>query len=376
MVEFAANLTKRKFAWTAWKALLASKGGIVQCDQDTDQYFIWFYDSYEVIFTSIWLNSVPQDLIDGGYSQNQNNADKTDFETNYKAKANQAIEPKTTDGRIKQAIGKGDSSRTNFYSHNWCDKTTWYEQAIRVVAETATDDGAHTVYSLAHANVIDIYHGKLTLEDTLKDASNNSYRVVVKVNNVTKTEQDPHTASGGDYVIDYLLGKITFLSALSGDDVVTATYHYATGSRFTMKPLAGKMLAMDMAECQFSADVVINDSVLFEVWGNVEAFAPQYLQSNGGPYPVGYKLLLQKFVYKGIQDFMNDSFRAYPTYPAIGGDSWRGAAQPTIVFDWDYLASTNIKASQGVELRCYLQHDAVFGGTFATVTFYSTSQPE
>jgi hypothetical protein len=323
-------------------------------------------------------------------------ADKTDFEANYKSQcmavasgddalvrglvANRVplITPRTGDGRVRTASEKPTSTRTNFFSHDFCDKTTWYPNSVRVVAETATDSGDHLTYSLSHQFVIDTYHGKLTGEDTLRDAANNSYRVVVKVNNVTKTEQDPHFGSGGDFTVNYVAGTITFLNALDPADVVTVTYHYATDSKFTVKPTTGKKLSLELAEVQFSQDINPTDTVVFELRGIADYFYPPvYIGNNPGQIPPGTVVSLQTFKYKAISDFHNDAFRSYPGYPAMGLQSnWRAQPQSVTVFDWDYLSATSLESSKGMEIVVYLEHDTPYEGYLATATFYCKSESE
>jgi hypothetical protein len=285
------------------------------------------------------------------------------------------IQPKTSDGRLRVAQEKGDGKKVTLFSHDWTDPTTWTTKAVRVVDEVATDEGAHTVYDLAHVNIIDTYHGKITNEDYVKDASGNSFRVIVKVNNTTKTEQDPHYGSGGDYTINYETGKVTFLSALAAEDEVKVTYHYANGSEYVLKPSADKVLRISLVECQFSADVEITDTVVFQPWGYVDVFAPQYLQANGGPYTPGTLIPLGDPIrYKSMTDYQNDAVRSYPAYPALGGSGWRGSPQEIIIFDWDYLAETPLHSAYGMEIRISLEHDVPFGGWYATATFYGTSE--
>jgi hypothetical protein len=288
------------------------------------------------------------------------------------------VTPRTSDGRIRMTSEKPSSTRTNFYSHDFCDKTTWYTNATRAVNEVATDSGDHLTYELAHQFVIDNYHGKITGEDTLKDASGNSYRVAVKVDGNIKTEQDPHYATGGDYLIDYSAGTVTFFSELDPAAVVTVTYHYATNSKFVVKPVGGKKLILELAEVQFSADVNPLDSVVFEARGIADYFVPPaYIGTAPGQIPSGTVISLQTFVYKAISDFHNDAFRSYPTYPALGSEgNWRSQTQPVTVFDWDYLSSTALESSKGMEIRIYLQHDQPFGGYMATTTFYCKSEDE
>jgi hypothetical protein len=274
-------------------------------------------------------------------------------------------------------VEKPDFPKVSLYSHNWCDPTTWYEAAVRVVDEVAADQGTHTTYALAHTNVIDTYHGKITQEDFLTDASDHSYRVVVKVDGVTKTEQDPHLGSGGDYTIDYAAGTVTFLAALAPTAVVTVTYHYATSSLFTLRPDPGKRLVLDFVEAQFAEDVVLTDSVTFQPYGYVIAFAPHLAQSNGGAYPDTMKIPLgNPLVYKGFRDFFNDAVKSYTAYPALGGTNWRAMPVAVNVFDWDYVRATAISSAAGMEIRVALQHDIPFEGTYATATFYCASEPE
>jgi hypothetical protein len=382
-INIAPQYTQRTYTWVTWKSLNALKGGQHQYDDNGALYKIWFYDGPEVNICTIWKGSVPPAQIQGGYSQAQNDSDKADFEANFKPTGNMQLVPRTPDGRSRQAVEKSLNTRTNFYSHNWCDSTTWYQQSVYVSGETATTDGYYTNYTLANHPVIDTYHGKLTLEDALKDSSNRSYRVSVKVDGYSKVEQDPHFGSGGDYTINYNTGVISFLTPLNAGNVVTVNYHYAnitgngTASRFTMAPLAGKKISIQMAEAQFSTDVVLNDTTQFEVWGIADYFlTPAQMAGLGIPANIGYKIMLQRFTYKTFNDFQNDAFRTYPTVAAIGGGGWRSQPVGMTVMDWDYVAATALHSISGMEIRAYLQHDAVMGGNMCTVTFYAFSESE
>jgi hypothetical protein len=282
--------------------------------------------------------------------------------------------PKTVDGRLRYAVEKSDTPKKTIISHDWTDPTTWYSSSVRVVDEIASDSGNHILYNLDHVNVIDTYHGKVTQEDFLLDGSDNSFRVTVKVNDVTKTEQDPHYGAGGDYTVNYENGTVSFLSALAANDEVKVTYHYATDSVFTVTPESGKSLAIEFAEVQFAADVVINDSVVFQPYGYVDVFAPQYLQSNGGPYPSLTKIPLgNPVIYKSMSDYQNDAVKSYCTYPPLGGNGWRGSPEEIIIMDWDYVSATSLRSDYGMEIRVYLQHDTAFDGYCATATFYCTT---
>jgi hypothetical protein len=314
---------------------------------------------------------------------------KSDFESNYKSDcvetysgddalilgniANKVplVQLRTSTGLVRTSSEKSDSSKQNFFSHNWSDKTTWYTESVKVTDEVATNSGNDILYNLANDYVIDVYHGKTFGEDFLKDSSNNTYRVIVKVNDVVKTEQDPHYSSGGDYTINYTNGTVTFLSALDVADVVKVTYYYATGSSFYIRPAAGYKLNIIMAEVQFAKNIVMNDSIIFQPYGYVDVFAPQYMPG----IPSGTKIPLgDPVVYKTITDLQADAFRAYATYPVMSASNWRGLDQELIIFDWDYTSSTPLRSDYGMEIKMSLQHDAVAGGSYATASFYCTTE--
>jgi hypothetical protein len=286
-------------------------------------------------------------------------------------------EQTTGEGSPLLASRKPDSPKLTFITPNWCDKTTWYSSSTYVASEVAGDSGDHTTYELDHQNVIDTYHGLITFEDYLKDSEGRNLRVVVKVNDVAKAEQDPHLGTGGDYTINYAAGTITFSSALQPADVATVEYHYANSSTYVIAPSAGKILIIDKVEVQFSEDIEMKDTFLFQAYGLVDVFAPQLMQP---PYnlPSGTKIPLgDPLSYKTLNDLLNDSNHAYPSYPAIGNGNWRAMKKAAYIFAWDYdVGATNLHSSYGMEIRVSLQHDTVCGGEFATATFYCTSENE
>lgn len=312
----------------------------------------------------------------------------TDFESNYKiacvstSSGDDAlvlgnisnnipfVQPRTTTGLLRTSSEKTESSKKNFFTHNWCDKTTWYQESEYVENEVAINSGDNKTYTLSNQNIIDTFHGKLFLEDFLKDSNNNSYRVIVKVNGITKQEIDPHT-NLGDFTINYTNGTITFNNNLLSIDVVTVSYHYATTSLFTVKPDQNKKLNISVAEVQFSEDIILNDSILFQPYGYVDIFAPDLVSVLGS----GTKIPLENpVVYKTINDFQCDAFKSYPSYPALSAGNWRGMSSPTLIFDWDYISSTSLYEKYGMEIRIFLEHDSNFGGSYSTATFYCVSE--
>jgi hypothetical protein len=101
-VALTPQYTERSCAWTAWKVVFAAKQSAHQYDDDGEIYKIWFYDGPEVHVCSIWKGVVPE-TVTPFYSQQQNDADKADFEANYKTTANTRI-TSVTDGKQQVLI--------------------------------------------------------------------------------------------------------------------------------------------------------------------------------------------------------------------------------------------------------------------------------
>jgi len=91
MSTLSPQFTQRGYFWTQWLQMKVLKGLILQYEDADGVYTIWGYDGPEVHVCTIWKALVPDGVILGGYSQAQNNTDKTDFETNFKPYGNRAI---------------------------------------------------------------------------------------------------------------------------------------------------------------------------------------------------------------------------------------------------------------------------------------------
>ena len=79
--------------WTVFKAntYTGNKSLPMQYDDDGTVYTIYAFDADIVYNCTIWKGTVPDGVINSGYSQVTNDADKSDFETNYKASANKNV---------------------------------------------------------------------------------------------------------------------------------------------------------------------------------------------------------------------------------------------------------------------------------------------
>ena len=244
-------------------------------------------------------------------------------------------------------------------THNWCDRCTWYTDSERIEDEVLTDSGDGLTFNAAHPFWIDLNHGRLTAEDKIKA----SYLPTVAVDSVEKTERTPFETSGGDFVIDYEAGTVTFATSQSGS-TVTASYSYANSSLFIISPTAGKTLEIEKSEVQFSKDIDIKDTIFFQLYVYNPADLPNKI-------PYG-----DPTVYKVILDYINEAEGFYPVIPAIGGSSGRGLTQEHVEMPFNYKVKKPLAASVGAEIRIYLENDSVFGGAFATATFYCSVKDE
>ena len=92
----AAAITK--LFWTGFKSVVTTKHLAVQYDDDGTVYTVYAIDGGSVYTCTIWKGTLPDMIVSSGYTQSQNDSDKSDFTTNYQSTANAAIVPTTTVG--------------------------------------------------------------------------------------------------------------------------------------------------------------------------------------------------------------------------------------------------------------------------------------
>lgn len=83
MITISGAYTQRGGFWTTWKVFQEIKQLVWQSQTEEDMYWIWGYNGPECFITQIWRNEVPPAVISSGYTQEQNDADKADWEKNY-----------------------------------------------------------------------------------------------------------------------------------------------------------------------------------------------------------------------------------------------------------------------------------------------------
>jgi len=176
-------------------------------------------------------------------------------------------------------------------THNFCDQTTWFCESIRVEDQPMTAKDGYNGYVWkcdGYSNWIDLVTGRVHNQEKWTAETDHGYSVIVKVDDVEKTLCSPFDFNfvSGDYWIDYDNAEVHFSTSMTGS-IVTATFSYAQGSLFRIKPYEGKILRIEDAESDFSQDCVLNTKFGYIVVGYVDVFAPQYVR---GTNEIGYAL--------------------------------------------------------------------------------------
>lgn len=359
-------------SWTNFKKVIngVEKKLRYQYELDGDHYHAFALDGHILYECDIYLDGQTpptwgQEEIDA------NTAARTEFMSAYQQGGNKVTVSIDDDGNMSQVPQPRPGTKFNVITHNWCDKTTWYQESVQSADETLTDSGNGLTFNSAHTFWIDMKHGKITDEDNIA-ASAGKWLSTVTVNNVAKTESPAGTTSG-DYQIDYRAGTLTFNASQTGN-TVKASYWYAMSGAFTFKPLPGKKIKLLSVEVQFSKDLYLKDTLVFTPRGYAGVFAPQYV-----PVPFGPSDLIPLQApnkYKRIWDFINEANGTYPVVPATGGPGWRGMTQDVITFPWNYVTRTDLYAQYGMEIRISMENNIEQGGELATATFYAISEKE
>ena len=355
-VLIAAHYTQRTYSWTDWKAVYASKRLLAQFDDDGLTYTIWGYDGPEVHLCSIWKGDVPHGIVEGGYAQEQNDADRADFEANVKPAGNRLLVSKN-DMDVPLVTGvPRTGTELIVTTPNFADPSTWYPSSTRVEGAALTDSGDGLVWTSGDV-WIDMTHGKLFDEDALVADAAHGYVIAVTVDGVAKTEREPFATSGGDFVVDYRAGTVTFATSRAGSAVL-ATYSRMVDSVFAIVPDEGSRLDIEEVEAQFSSDIVMSDAIVFEIWVYNPADLPN-------------KVRIGRTRYKNFKNFIDEALGSYPVIPAIGGAA-RGSSHAIYGFPFRYGTVRSLMSMYGIELRVLLEHDVPFEGEHATATFYTT----
>lgn len=290
------------------------------------------------------------------------------------------VDRRMSDGTLIVATTKTDFQEVRIISSNFCDKTTWYGDAVRIENELLKQtDTMGKMFGGNHRYWIDLQHGKVPQEDKIPNVS--GYYPDIKIYNSDGEHIDGYVQKDfdtlvGDYDIDYKTGLITFDNPIL-DGYIVASYSYATKSTSYIRPNPGKKLEIIRAEVQFTQDVEILDTAIFESFVYASVVEAALGLPNGALGGNAVKLQAKSPTkYKTAADYVAEANGNYAPAPSFGGSGWRGLKSNIITLPFEYETIIPMIASQGTEIRVYLEDDREFEGTYATVTFYCQSIDE
>ena len=343
-----------------------TSGVVIDHEADWPEFRKWIDGTYASLsFT--WVDEGAAYAIaalDGSFTRmaginKDSNEYQTDFEANFKH--NRAVLIPVS-GVVQQAPLLG--RRLDIYTSDFTKRESWWQDSARVTNETLTDSGDHTTYTPATSRYwVDVMHGKLFREWELHE----DYAPVVKVDNVAKTENSAGTTNG-DYSVNYATGAVTFNSALTGSEVVTASYSYVQSSLFKAQAPAGYLWTSATVKVIYSEDMGMKDSIYFQLWGNVG---------------YGMMALSTPEIYQSLDDLKKDASRIeYESFIATGSsgaeNAWRMPTKKRIFLYYDYRdrAATQLQGAYQMEIRCWLETDTPFVGEMGCASFFGRKDAE
>lgn len=293
-----------------------------------------------------------------------------------------SLKQKQPDGIPVFAEAPRDGSEWVVGSHNFCDPCSWFGDSVRVDNETMTDSGDGLTWNSAHANWIDMVSGRMhndtiwcQIQQMMDPADPHGYAVIVKVDGVTKTPCPVFTETGGDYWIDWDAGKVVFLASQAGK-TVTASYSYATTNTFYLRPMPGKILAIEDAEADISSDCVMIDDIAYSAW---------HLDPDTMTYVCDMEAK-----YKRSGQIVTEARGCYPPFEAIGASAAhkqitdirefrrksRGMKYSRQAIPFQYSTVKWLHAAWFQEVRVYTTGGGALEGEHVTMTFYCTEKDE
>ena len=239
------------------------------------------------------------------------------------------VDASTTEKTMKVSTTKLEGSSTLLVSPNLCDKTTWYERSVRVLAGVLTTSDNLT-YASSHTHWIDLTHGKVSYEDRIPGHNPAIY-------------VDGSIVTTG-FEINYTTGAVVFSASQEGK-AVTADYSYATSFSWSVYPAVGKIMKMigTYIKCTDDVSMVAGEVVDFQ------------LLIGGAPY--GYPT-----TYKSFDDFLKccSGINRIEKFGLMEHD--------VIQLDFDYITSKDLKYNQGASIEIKITGGSIpFNGTWSCV---------
>jgi hypothetical protein len=268
-----------------------------------------------------------------------------------------------TESSIRCGCPHSDS--VTFVSPDFTDRTSWYQNSVKVTDGVLDDSGDGLTFGAANAHWIDVLGSKLTYDSKgllQRDGTwitHREYIVVVKVDSVLQI-------SG--YTINFVSGTITFGSSQSGK-TVTATYYHndnvANRSEWLISVPEDGVVTIQHVEIQFSQNVdFTGKKILHQTW--VGGTLQNYVGLN---WDTTSSYCKEWTEYRKVRDLINWCNNEYPVLPMAGNTEF---TKDVLVFPFKYLLAPILPPGSGVIVRLALENDAPFTCEIATITVYTT----
>lgn len=265
-------------------------------------------------------------------------------------------------------------------THDFSDRTTWYQKSLQVTNETLTDSGIGLLFNSANAHWINMKSPKLTV-DYKKVLEQDGSLSTPSLRYLSIKSNGTLLSEGSDYTVDYPTGNVTFANTQAGN-TITASYWHNNGvahcSEFLFTPPPNTQYRVEHIEAQFSRNAVFNDVVQVEIWAGAVTISPDqstysvnlagYGGFIGALYDAGYGQ--SRTQYRNMNDLINFCNNQYPTIPACGS-----LTQDVMVFPFLYIVHPVVTAKQGVVVRLCTLNDIEIGAEICTVCLYMEKGP-
>jgi hypothetical protein len=346
--------------WYNFKNIITSKQISIQYAENSEGYVIFAIDSIVIYITKIYKNNLPKfvNVLNGDpSSEDENTESLEDFENNFKSEANKPLIPPKDPLGIPLTVSEPRrGTELIIVSHNYCDPCTWYTESIRVNEEILTSEDGYT-WNSVNPYWIDMVSGRMFKDYKTRELVDHKYDIVLTVDGYSKLYRDYFSETGGDFSIFYEDGYIKSFEDWSGKEI-KCSYSYATGSAWSINPDFGTKIDIEQADVQFSSDVMMNDTVIFET-----------LVYNPEDFP--NKIVYDTAYYKRVQNIIDEAIGAFPTISKLSPNA-RGTKYDTVEFPFKYGTVKTLDSSVGLELRIRLENNIKYGGSFCTASFYCT----
>jgi hypothetical protein len=274
---------------------------------------------------------------------------------------------KDSDGFIQVVQQPTPGTERYFYSPDFCDKCTWWEDSVAVESlQLSTITDGQVYEATGHPFGIDIHHGGVRKGKQVVFLFAESYPFLVPV--VEKSTNGGSTWSlveGEDenYVVDYEHSngvRVTFNPVLASGTLVRMSFRKAQTYLCTIKPATNKRLKLVYIEVQGVKGFKWTDTILLEF----------YMWISGVLTLVGVD------DFNGMQDVAAECTGSYAVLPAMGGTDEqyklgrkaRGFSDDLLQLPFRYISYQDIRADGIAEIRIKLQNNIPFIGEYFTLT--------